>query len=326
MRILILCCFYILLKIVNLEAYMMHQKFPIEQEWKEENLLPFDELMLSWNGNRPVEGKFIFYVSVKTNEWSPWLLYASWGSDGQSSFLSINQETSVRIYQDALEVMEGKKATAFQIKITTEGCAFLTHIHGLHVYTNGDKVQELQKPASYLTSIYLNMSGLSQMAINHSRHTDLCSPTSTTAVIRYLLNNDAVDPICFAENVWDGGFDLFGNWVFNVAQASAHLGLEWNCWVERLEGIDHIYRHLSQGIPVIVSVRGPLPGSALPYAKGHLIAVIGYDSLDQKVICMDPAFPADDECLIFYDLSVFVQAWSRRGNIAYVFSKSNCQI
>lgn len=323
MKTLSCCLFLAILKLANLEAYVMHQKGPVVHEWKEENLSPFDELMVSWNSIRPIEGKFLFYVSVKTDQWSPWLLYASWGSDGQSSFLSTTEVTPVKSYQDALEIMEGKKATAFQVKIVTEGGANLSSIHGLHVYTNSDKFKELQKADPSLTSIYLKVPGLSQMALNHVRHADLCSPTSTTAVTRYLSNNYTIDPLFFAQEVWDSGFDIFGNWVFNVAQASTHLGDRWNCWVERLKGFNDIHSHINQGTPVIVSVRGPLPGSAQPYAKGHLLAVIGYDSLNKKVICMDPAFPTDGDTHVSYTLSDFVQAWSRRGNIAYIFTKNN---
>ena len=100
------------------------------------------------------------------------------------------------------------------------------------------------------------------------------------------------------------------------------LGSEWNCWVERLSGFDDIYKRLQQGTPVIVSVRGPLPGGALPYAKGHLMTVIGYDTENKKVNCIDSAFPTDGETNVFYELSDFVQAWSRRGKVAYVFSKN----
>lgn len=301
---------------------MLHQKFSIKEEWKEENLIPFEELMLSWNAIRPIEGKFLFYVSVKANEWSPWLLYASWGSEGQSSFHNTTQESTIRTYQDAVEVLAGNKATAFQIKIIAEGDATLDLIHALHVYTNDEKNQQPHLPDSYSTPIYLDLPGLSQMTVNHPRHWDLCSPTSTTAVTRYLSENYAIDPICFADNVWDCGFDLFGNWVFNVAQASTQLGPDWNCWVERLNGFDAIYQRLKQRTPVIVSVRGPLSGSAQPYAKGHLLTVIGYDPAQQKVICMDPGFPTDIETHVFYDLSDFIQAWSRRGNVAYIFSKN----
>ena len=317
----------VILSFVSLEAQTTHHKSPIMHEWKEENLNPFDELMLSWNTVRPSEGKFLFYVSVKTDTWSPWLLYASWGNDGQSSFLSTTKEAPVKVYQDALEMLEGKKATGFQIKINTEGNANLSSIHGLHVYTNSDKSKELQETGPSLTSLYLKVPGLSQMALNHVRHADLCSPTSTTAVTQYLANDYTINPLFFAQQAWDSKFDIFGNWVFNVAQASTHLGDRWNCWVERLNGFNDIHSYINQGTPVIVSVRGPLPGSAQPYDKGHLLAAIGY--VNQKVICMDPAFPTNSETHVSYALSDFVQAWSRRGNVAYYFYKkiikSTCQ-
>lgn len=301
---------------------MMHQKGPFTQEWKEENLSPFNELIVSWNATRPAKGKFLFYVSVKIDHWSPWLLYASWGSHEQLSFSNTAQQASVHVFQDALEVMEGKTATGFQIKIISDDGADLSNIHSLHVYTNSDRSKELQKTPSNLTSIYLKVPGLSQMALNHVRHSDLCSPTSTTAVTRYLSNDYTIDPLLFAQNIWDSGFDIYGNWVFNVAQASTHLGQRWNCWVERLHGFNDIYSYLKQGTPVIVSIKGPLPGSALPHSKGHLLAVIGYDSLNQKVICMDPAFPTDSETQVSYDLSDFIEAWNRRGNVAYVFKNT----
>lgn len=312
MKLVIFC----LLVMASLEAKMMHTE-SAQNIWKEENITPFDELMLTWNAARPKAGKFHFYVSVKTEEWSPWLIYATWGSDGQSSYQS---QGPIKVYQDAVEVGEGKKGTAFQIKVEAEG-AFLSDIHGLHVYTNGDKASDGSQGV-YLHPITLEVAGLSQMTLEHERHKDLCSPVSTTAVTRYLSQDPNIDPILFAQNAWDSGFDIFGNWVFNVAESYTHLGQKWSCWVERLNGFDSIYSRLSQGTPVIVSVRGPLPGSALPYAKGHLMAVIGYDPIEQKVKCMDPGFPKDSETLVSYDFNDFIQAWNRRGNISYIFKKN----
>lgn len=305
---------------LSLEALMVHLKGN-DSIWKEEKLSPFNELILSWNASRPENGKYLFYVSLKTDDWSPWLLYASWGSNGQKSF-SASCDAQIRVYQDAVEVLKDKQATGFQIGVISEGSASLKNIHSLHVYTNS-KPQSLPQQTDELLPIHLDVMGVSQMTLNHSRCKDLCSPASTTAVVQFLSNKE-IDPVCFAENVLDDGFDIYGNWVFNVAQASAELGPSWNCWVERLANFNQIYQYLLQGCPVVVSVRGPLPGSAKAYAQGHLIAVVGYDPLQKKVRCMDPAFSTAQQTCVNYELSAFQQAWSRRGNIAYIFTK-NCR-
>ncbi len=288
-------------------------------EWREEGLVPFDELMVAWNGARPSAGRYLISVSVKGDEWTPWLLYAAWASDGQMSFSSETLGGRVRLFQDALE-LKGERATAFQIKIEAEGGASLESIHALHVYTNGDRIDEPRPMPEVAKAIYLPVPGLSEMALDHVRHKDLCSPTSTTATLRY-LSGRLIDPLHFAASVWDGGFDIFGNWVLNVAQGASELGSSWNCWVERLDGFDAIYSRLLRGVPVVTSIRGPLPGSALPYARGHLVVIIGFDPLEKKVFCMDPAFPRDEETHVSYDLDDFVQAWQRRGRVAYIFEK-----
>lgn len=299
-----------------LSAHMIHQN-TIEPIWQKESLAPFNELIFSWNADRPKEGKYHFFVSAKTKNWSPWLLYATWGEGGQKSFSNTAENAPIRVYQDALEILDENLATGFQIKIVTEGNASLDQIHHLHVYTNSEEPEE--GTSSFDEFIHLPVPGLSQMVLSHPRHKDLCSPTSTTAVTRYLSQKDALDPIEFALESWDGGFDIFGNWIFNVATSATKLGKNWSAWVERLSGFSGIYERLKQGTPVVVSVRSPLPGSAMTYSKGHLIAVIGYDPSEKKVICMDPAFPSNEETFVRYDLSDFIQAWSRRGKIAYVF-------
>lgn len=299
---------------------MIHQA-EVEGTWREESLAPFDELMISWNTPRPPRGNYLFYVSVKIDRWSPWLLYASWGRDGQKSFKSKTEEPPVQVYQDAVSILNSQKATGFQIKVTLDDRTTPVSIAQLHVYTNSDWTQAITQSQNYTASPQLELKGLSQMALNHPRNQDLCSPTSTIAVVRYLSNDNTIDPVYFASHVWDEGFDIYGNWVFNVAQASSSLGPIWSSWVERLSGFDPIYESLQAGLPTIVSVRGPLSGSALPYAKGHLMAVIGYDAQEKKVICMDPAFPSNEESLVSYDFADFMQSWQRRGKIAYVFKR-----
>ncbi len=290
------------------------------QEWVEPNVAPFDELILSWNADRPTDAQYQFYVSLYTDVWSIWLPYASWGCQGQSSFQMTDPNRPVEVYQDTVNVLNHEKATGFRIKIDSTDHLPPARIDNLHVFINNHT--PLDSPSMY-DAISLPLEGLSQTTLQHPRCMDLCSPTSTTAVIRYLQDNPSIDPIQFAQDAWDREFDIFGNWVLNIAAASTILGPTWQCWVERLSGFDAIYQHLKQGIPVIVSVRGPLPGSALPYSCGHLIAITGYDPEQNKVLCIDPAFPSAEQTHSKYDLNDFIHAWNRRGRIAYIFQKTS---
>lgn len=287
----------------------------------EENLAPFHELMFSWNAQRPTQGQYLFYVRVFTDAWSPWMIYGSWGSEGQLSFSDKAEGFPARVYQDAVETLDGVKATGVQIHVIAEGGAPLDKIYGIHLYTNGDRDAPNSLISLNGSRVEIPVLGISQMQLEHPRYDSLCSPTSTTAVVRYLLQDHTIDPVRFAQNSWDRGFDIFGNWVLNIAEASNLLGEHWDCWVERLEGFHAIVERLHQNTPVIVSVRGPLPGSAQPYAKGHLLVVTGFDPAKNQVLCMDPAFPTDGETHVSYDLDDFVASWNRRGKVAYLFAR-----
>lgn len=324
MKMVLTPCLAIALSCASLNAEVFHHQMEklIEEEWVEEKTEPFTELMISWNAQRPSFGTYKIYARVKTTDWSPWLPYAVWGSDGQSSFFSQVPDASVRIFQDTLEIKSGAPATGFQIKVEAQGNARVCDLYGLHVYINRNVPSPSTPIDSTLSPICLNVRGLSQMQLKHSRADSLCSPTSTTAAISYLLQSDSINPVAFAEQVRDRQFDIFGNWTLNVAAASSWLGSDWQCWVERLSGFSDLYERLAQNIPVVVSIKGPLAGGALPYQSGHLIVVIGCNLQKGLVFCMDPAFASDDKTLVSYSLKDFMQAWERRNRLAYIFSKN----
>lgn len=294
----------------------MFHTHDVKNEWKKENIPAFNELILTWNGQRPHIGKFLIYVSLKTDSWSSYQLYGSWGVDHQSSFSSL--ESNIKVYQDVVEVKNGLKATGFQVRLEPVDGAKIDDLRSMHVYTNSQSV--LAAEPVYKT-VSIAVPGLSQRILSHPRASDLCSPTSTVAVIQS-LTKQGIDPVDFASKSLDMGFDIFGNWVLNLAECSTRLGKSWNCWVQRLNGFPDLYERLMQGTPVVVSVRGPLIGSALPYAKGHLLVVRGFDAQERMVLCMDPAFPANSETHHSYPLSDFMEAWNRRGFISYIFDRN----
>lgn len=293
--------------------------------WEKNGAVNFNELLISWNSKRPAKGYYAIYASVhQSGSWSEWMHYADWGADGQKGDASNPESGVAKVYQDAVEVLNGEVGDGFKIKIVANGGANLANVHALHV--NACVVDSIASKQFDETtkSSFINVRGISQMALPTPNNNRLCSPTATSAIVNFLNGNDKLDPIEFANRSWDGHFDIFGNWVFNVAEAYNQLNdTKYACWVERLDSFQGVIDSLERGFPVVISIRGPLAGSALPYESGHLIAVIGYDHESKMVSCMDPAFNTDSETIVKYELNDLIEAWARRKNVAYVFTEAS---
>ena len=291
--------------------------------WEQYTALPFNELIVSWDANRPPTGAYLIKLSVFTQAWSPWLDYAYWSSTDQHTYQQQNPDLPIRTYQDALECLQGTQATGLESASKPQNRQNLEGLHGLHACATDLKTHQLEA-ADALNSanlIDLNVPQISQMALRDERKDRLCSPTSTMAVVKFLSPQEGLRPLSFADEVLDTAFDIYGNWILNTAQASHYLGPPWQCYVARLTNFQQVLDQLAKGFPVIVSVRGPLIGSALFYQSGHLLVVKGYDPKSQNVLCMDPAFPSDNKTSVAYPLEDFLAAWKRRGGIAYIFDR-----
>lgn len=291
--------------------------------WEVTDTLLFDELILSWKAARPYIGSYTFHLSIKMEEgWSEWLFYAQWEREGQKCGQVKSLHFPVHIDKDTLEIMsiEGKYANGFRVRIDACEGADLSQLSSLAVCVS--RTKELQtSDFEGSRTINLKVPLQSQMELDHTRCRDMCSPTSTAMALNYLLKHrNIVNPLNFSDNVRDEAFNIYGNWVLNAAEAASVLSDEGNCWVQRLNGFSELYQSLEKKVPVVVSVKGPLPGSALPYAQGHLLVVKGYSTKKRQVLCMDPGFPSSEQTDVAYDLTDFLQAWSRRGFIAYMFS------
>lgn len=288
--------------------------------WEKETI-PFDELIISWNAQRPQKGHFVFSVSFKKERWSEWLPYAYWGRESQKSTCAEYKEWGLKINCDTITLLDGKTVNKFKICIEACEGATLDSLFSLNASVRriGDHIQTINTNFMEKDSIDLDVPLLSQLALPHPRCTNMCSPASTTSVLRYLLKTQTIDPLTFAEKVLDAEFNIYGNWTLNIAQASSFLGKAWLCSVRRLSGFEDIYYYLKEGIPVIVSVKGPLPGSIRSYEQGHLVVVKGFDAAQRKVLCMDPAFLTDNATNISYPFDAFLNSWKRRHYTAYTF-------
>lgn len=310
----------------------MHHHCVEEDNYKEnhytlkvEDTAPFDELIITWNAKRPKNGAFDIYVRVQVGKkWSPWLLYARWTKDTQFANTTSKVNQVARVFQDTVNVLNNHKACAFEVRIISHDPNEIKNLDALHICTSNPSKSDITKvDLTNANSSLLGVDGISQMAFPDERGPRLCSPTSTYTIIDYLSNDDnIIDPIAFAESVFDQSNDIFDNWVFNVASAYHHLpNSKYACWVERLNNFSQILSSLDNGFPVVISVKGPLKGSASPYKDGHLLAVIGFDAERKEVFCIDPAFKEDQQTFVTYKLNDLLEAWNRRKGIAYMFNK-----
>lgn len=287
--------------------------------WEMEKTDPYNELIVSWNGRRPQQGKWTLYVSLFQTEWSPWLKYAEWTPSTQKTFKSSPPDTFAETYQDAANPKTGF-CNGFRVKMTAEEGADLLQLDSLYACLSNLQAHAIVSPGPLLPIVLQGVPRQSQMVLDHPRHKDMCSPTSTSTAIRYLSRKE-IHPVLFASHSHDDEFDIYGNWILNTAEAYQELDGAYRVHVERLNDFTHLHAHLCRGNPVVVSVKGPLPGAPKPYNSGHLICIIGYDPTENKVICVDSAFPDNESTLTAYPLPDFLNAWALRRNIAYIFEK-----
>lgn len=287
--------------------------------WEKKDLLPFNEVIIGWNAQRPDQGQYHISLSLELDEWSPWFSYALWGTNSQRSFE--HHYGPLKIFQDTVTVSGDHAASGWRVKIEAIDALNLQQFHLLYAAIPMTHKAQKKMGREY---VCLEVPGISQINIQDPRHMRLCSPTATTAVVRFLNKHSSLTTLEFADKVWDSHFDIYGHWVFAVAQAYAELGEEWETRVMYLNGFEDIYTFLQEGYPVVVSIKGPLPGSIHPYSQGHLLVVRGFDPEQNKVLCMDPGYPENSQTLVSYSLNDFLSAWQRRKNIAYIFKPRFC--
>ena len=283
----------------------------------------FNQLIFSWNALRPENGNFTFWAQVrnaKTKQWSSWHKMVCWGANIQKSF-SIKKKNGIEYAYVRLESEDAGGSDGFRIKITAHDGASLGLIHGFNV-----SLSDLNKFKSEVRALYLQqltsvqidgVPALSQLEIAHPMNHTMCSPTSCAMLLSY-MTKQPIDALSFALGSFDNGLQQFCNWPMNSAHAFERA--QGSLWfsIARLSSFKQLHMRLVRGLPVVVSVRGTLPGALKSFPQGHLLVVIGYDKLTQEVICHDPACISNDQTRRVYPLKNFLACWERSYRLAYL--------
>lgn len=282
----------------------------------------FTQLIFAWNAFRPEKGHFSFWVQARnalTKEWGKWHKMIDWGAGVQCSYTSPSDGHTQYLHV-RLETENNKFADGFRIKVLPHEGATLDYVHGVAASTSNFtlfKPEAIDKHLKQLASVRISqVPQLSQFALKHANKDRICSPTSCTMLMRFLLK-EQIDPLEFADKVFDTGLNAYGSWPFNTAHAFERAaGAMWFLPV-RLNSFQDLHHQLNRGIPVVVSVRGRILRAPKPYPNGHLLVVVGFDARRQEVICHDPAFSNNAKTVQRYAVSEFIRAWERSYRLAY---------
>jgi hypothetical protein len=314
-------------KFFGIPCIMTNENQELTRSWEQDDVMPFNELIVSWNALRPVCGSFIFKASVKTiHGWSAPCRFAEWKADTQKTFAN-TRVPNVHTKNVRLEVQNNLMGRGFKITVEARGGADISNIHALFGCVSDFSKYKINHGIKNLAPVVLkDVPRQSQMVLNHPRNKDMCCPTSMAMVVHYFnkkydepdlkpLNEEAVS---FARAAHDDGIDKYGSWALNVAQAYEAAKGRVFFRVERLNSFKDLHDYLLKKIPVSVSVRGMIRGGAKTYASGHYMVVVGWNPEKETVLCIDPAFHASNRTLRAYSIQQFLAAWSRSHNMSYI--------
>lgn len=266
-------------------------------------------ILISWNGYRSKQQGLQISLSLDQTQWEP---YVYWGLNEQYSYESVGQ---FKIDQDIVTPHQTLFKT-FYVRLKGD----LKNIFYLNVFVKDASPESFTYPRINAKKV-IDYQGFSQMIVQSPHSSRICSPVSTFSILNYLLKAPPDSLKNFMQYCYDKAFDIYGNWVLNIAAASQFLGPSWICSAAYLSHFHIILQQIEKGIPTVVSVRGSLPKAPLEYSQGHLMVIIGVDQ--QNIWCMDPAFPSDRETIVAYPHHNFFQAWKERNYLSYLFYPSS---
>jgi hypothetical protein len=276
----------------------------------------FTQLIFAWNAFRPGKGHFTFLVQARNavnKEWGKWHKMVDWGSSIQCSYSS-SSDGHTHYQHVRLETETNQFADGFRLKVVAHNGAILQEVHGIAASIANFslfKPEALDGHLKKLTSVRITqVPRLSQFAIKHADKDRICSPTSCTMLMCFLLKKH-IDPSDFADKVFDTGLNAYGSWPFNTAHAFERAGGSLWFLLVRLNSFNDLHHQLTRGFPVVVSIRGTLSRAPKPYPSGHLLVVVGFDTARQEVICHDPAFAQHAETAQRNKVSDFIRVRER---------------
>lgn len=282
-----------------------------------EEVAPFDELVVSWNGLTPGDSCLKIEAQIRVNgEWSNFYPIALWNQYFTGGSFSKEDELA----KTAIDVIQVKKpnfADAYRMRVWLRRTSFaeMPRVTGLFATTRNTDQWKLHMSQG-IAPVELDVPTRSQM-IQHKAYANLiCSPTCCGMVLGYYGIHQPTDQMIW--QVYDRSAGIFGNWPFNTAALSTY-GFE--AKVLFIEDLYVALQEVAAGRPIITGIRyeeGQLENAAIKRTDGHIITIVGYE--DGYVIVNDSAAPTNAEVRRKYRVDQFLQVC---GGVFYVVTRAD---
>ena len=293
----------------------------------------FDELVASWNATTP-DGTWIkieVEASGSGRTTKPYVLGIWASGDGTIHRTSVSAQGDTNGFIAIDTFIRSKKAApldAYRLILTlyradTAGTNSPS-VRFLGALTSAASNYSI--PSTFAIPGELDVPMLSQEEhVGHFPEYDnggeaWCSPTSTAMVLDYWHRGPTAEQIATwpalaghkdpqvdyaARYVYDWNYQGAGNWPYNTAYA-ATFGL--NAFVTRLRSLTEAELFINEGIPLVASINGKLPGFFFGKTNGHLLVIIGFTP-SGDVITNDPAVPTNEQVRVEYNRADFEKVW-----------------
>lgn len=272
-----------------------------------EEVAPFNELVVSWNGFTPENSFFKIEAQIRVNgEWSNFYPIAIWNQYHTGGSFS-KEDDLAKTAIDVIQVKEPHLADAYRMRVWIRRTSFreMPRLTGLFATTRNTQQFKLHLSQG-IAPVELDVPERSQM-IQHKAYANLiCSPTSSGAVLGYYGIHVPTDQMIWL--AYDKTAGIFGNWPFNTAALGA-FGFE--AKVEFIEDLYDALLEVQAGRPIITGIRyreGELDNAAIAKTDGHIITLVGYE--DGYVLVNDSAAPTNAEVRRKYRVDQFLQVCS----------------
>ena len=307
---------------------ILHTYYPSPEEramgsfcWEKIECAPFDTLIPCWNGPDPgsERGYALFVSLLQKDTWSSWIPIAEEGDREFGVAVNYTLSSSAEMTKGAIRSKNGP-CTGFQILLLSWNSQPTT-LTTLLVSTSDSSHRPPAGEIPQLTSVLLpNMPRISQIALRHSNYLELSLPTAMAAAVGQVMGKP-IDVLSFCNAARDPEFGSYESWLWNTAVASRTLEDGYNVYLECLPDLAALHTHLLNGFPVVVAVRGYLPGCSRPYRKDHMVCIYGYDADGQIVYAIDGGFPNPRASATTFPIAEFLKSWERAGNRACIIER-----